>query len=155
MKKWIKRILLLLLLAFVVIQFFRIDKSIPEFDPNGDFIAMNPGNEKGAVLLKNACYDCHSYETKYPWYAEVAPVSWVVGDHIKDGRRHLNFSIWSSYEPGKQAHKLEESLEEMERGKMPDPGYVKMHDEANLSEEDKNLLMDYLRDIMVHTEVVE
>lgn len=148
MKKWIKRIVLVLLALFVIAQFIRIDKTVPEYDKNGDFISLNPGHEKEATLLKNACYDCHSYETKYPWYAEIAPVSWLVGDHIEDGRKHLNFSIWSTYEPEKQAHKLDESLEEMEEGKMPDPGYVKMHAEANLSKEDKEALMNYLRGVM-------
>lgn len=145
MKKIIKWTIILLLVGFVIIQFFRIDKSVPEYDKTGDFIISNNSNEKGSTILRNACYDCHSYETKYPWYAEIAPVSWTLGHHIEEGREHVNFSIWNSYSVEDKEEIIEESIEEVERGKMPEQGYVSMHNEAKLSEEDKQLLFEYLK----------
>jgi hypothetical protein len=85
-------------------------------------------------MLKNACNDCHSYDTNYPWYSKVAPVSWWIQDHIKEGRSHLNFSIWGSYKPKKAAHKMEECAEEVGEGKMPMNNYTWMHSEAKLSD---------------------
>lgn len=155
MKKIIKWILILLLIGFIVIQFFRIDKTVPEYDKSGDFIAMNNTNEKGSTILKNACYDCHSYETKYPWYAEIAPVSWTLGHHIEEGREHVNFSIWNSYSDEDKEEIIEESIEEVEKGKMPDEGYVSMHDEAKLSEDDKQILFNYLKSALTSVPSIE
>lgn len=149
MKKFFKWFFIFLVAGFIVIQFIRIDKSVPDYDVSGDFLAIHKPDAKVATLIKNACYDCHSFESKYPWYAEIAPVSWMVGDHIEEGREHLNFSLWSSLESGKQDHKLEESIEEMEKGKMPDPNYIKMHDEANLSESDQQTLIGYFQSLRI------
>lgn len=148
MKKWLKRIFIFLLIGFVVIQFVRIDKSFPEYEKSGDFIEMHQPSKEVAAILVNACYDCHSYETKYPWYAEIAPISWWVGGHIEEGREHLNFSVWDSYDVDKQAHKVEECIEEIEEDKMPDPNYIKMHAEAKLSEENKQALLNFLKLIL-------
>ena len=83
----IKKIILVVIAVFVIIQFIRIDKSNPQTNPTSDIINItNPPSEVKSIL-KNACYDCHSYETKYPWYAEIAPVSWLLKNHINDGRR--------------------------------------------------------------------
>lgn len=147
MKKFLKWFFIGLLVVFVVIQFFRIDKSVPDYDKAGDFVAMNPGNAEGATLLKSACYDCHSYETRYPWYAEVAPVSWAIADHVEEGREHVNFSLWGSYSSEDKSEILEESVEEIQEGKMPDPNYVKMHAEAEMTESNKTLLINYLESL--------
>lgn len=96
-------------------------------------------------LLRRACYDCHSNETKWPWYADVAPVSWLVVHHTDDGRKHLNFSTWASYEPKKQAHKLEECEELVQSGDMPMPGYVALHPEAKLSDAEKATLLAWFK----------
>lgn len=147
MRKWLKRIFLLLALAFVVIQFFRIDKSIPEYNKSEDFIVTtNPPKEVEQLLL-NACYDCHSYQTTYPWYAEIAPVSWMIQNHVIEGREHLNFSIWNDYSDKKKDHKLEECVEEIEKNKMPDEGYIKMHESANLRDGEKKLLINYFEEL--------
>ena len=136
-----KKILIGIAVLLVVIQFVRIDKTVPESNPEDDIINMLQPSEKVATLLKSNCYDCHSNEVKYPWYSNIAPISWVVEHHIDEAREHLNFSTWGSYDTKKQLHKLEESFEEMEEGEMPLTGYVKIHGE--LSEADKELLEDW------------
>ncbi len=147
MKKILKWTAILLLVGFVIIQFFRIDKSVPEFDKNGDFTVVNSNDAAGVKILKNACYDCHSFETKYPWYAEVAPISWWLADHIEEGREHVNFSLWTSYSAGDQAEIIEESIEEVQEGKMPDPNYVKQHPEAEMTDANKTALLNYLKSV--------
>ena len=92
----IKKIGLFLLAALVVMQFFRIDKSAPEVVQGDDFIALMQPSEEVEALLKSACYDCHSNQTVYPWYANVAPVSWWLQHHVDEGREHLNFSVWGN-----------------------------------------------------------
>ena len=91
-------------------------------------------------LLRAACYDCHSNETVWPWYAHVAPSSWFVAQHVDIGRRHLNFSTWADYPPSKADHKLEEIVEYVENHEMPLPSYLPLHPEAKLTDDDRRLI---------------
>jgi hypothetical protein len=143
-----KKILIALVVVLVLIQFIRIDRSHPEISADKDFIAITQPEEKVEKLLRSACYDCHSYETEYPWYANVAPVSWFVGHHIDEGREHLNFSIWGDYEPARADHKLEESAEEVEEGEMPLNSYTWTHGDAKLSKAEKALLEEFFESKM-------
>ncbi|MBR9921915.1 MAG: heme-binding domain-containing protein [Bacteroidetes bacterium] len=138
MNKLIRRILLGLLAVLVIIQLIPVDRSVPEnMDGRQDFITMMNPPAEIATLLTDACYDCHSYKTKYPWYSKVAPVKWWIQDHINEGREHLNFSVWGSYEAKKADHKLEECVEEVEENKMPLDSYINMHPEADLTTEQR------------------
>jgi hypothetical protein len=92
------------------------------------------------AILKRACWDCHSNETKWPWYAHVAPASFVVRMHVVDGRKHLNFSEWGGYPPERRAKKQKECGEEVAEGAMPLPPYLALHPEARLSDADKKVL---------------
>ncbi len=130
---------------FLVIQLIRIDKSAPAGNLSDDFIVSEATEENVAMLIKNACYDCHSHQTEYPWYAEVAPVSWWIKNHINEGRKHLNFSVWTTYNAKKQKHKLEECIEMMENNEMPLKSFTWTHPEAKLSDEQKALLVSYLK----------
>lgn len=144
-KKRLKYLFFLILALFIIIQFFPIDKSTPEFDSSGDFIALsNPGDEVTSIL-KTSCYDCHSFESVYPWYANIAPVSWWIKDHINEGREHLNFSIWSSYTVKRADHKLEEVIEEVEDHAMPLSSYTIIHSDASLSPEQEQELIDFVK----------
>lgn len=91
-------------------------------------------------LAARACFDCHSNETKWPWYSNVAPISWVVGNHVEEGRTKLNFSTWDN--PGEDAH---EAAEVVEEGEMPLWDYVLMHPEAKLTAAEKADLIAGLR----------
>src|SRR6218665_2695091 len=89
-----KTILTGILLLLIVFQFFRIDKTNPPVDPAQDFIMLSHPPADLAVILKESCYDCHGNTTTYPWYTNIAPVSWWIKHHINDARKHLNFSTW-------------------------------------------------------------
>lgn len=142
----IKKIGLAIIAIIVIMQFFRIDTVNPEVVIANDFISITKPDAKTKKLLKETCYDCHSNETRYPWYANVAPFSWWIKDHIDDAKRHLNFSEWANYSEDEQLHKLHESYEEVEHGRMPLEDYIKMHDVADLSDEDREHLEGWIKD---------
>ena len=139
-----KKILAALAILFVVIQFFRIDKENPVYETSNDFLLVEQAPEGIQTIMKNACYDCHSNETVYPWYSNVAPVSWWLKDHVNEGREHLNFSEWATYDDDRREHKLEEFVEEVEEGEMPLDSYTWTHAEARLSDEDRQTLVDWI-----------
>jgi len=141
------KIALGLILVFAVMQVFTIEK-IPFEEPNeNDFFALEKPDEKVGLLLKTICYDCHSNQVSYPWYSNVAPVSWWLNDHIDEGREHLNFSEWGNYKKDKKEHKAEEAWEEVKEREMPLKSYTFIHRDANLSEEQRDLLVTYFKSI--------
>ncbi len=142
-KSLFKKILLVLLAVFVVMQFFRIDKTNPAVVKSNDFIAVTAPPADVEKILRTACYDCHSNETVYPWYSNVAPVSWMLEHHVEEGREHLNFSEWGSFPLKKQNHKLHECAEEVEEGEMPINSYTWTHGDASLSAAQKKTLADW------------
>ena len=142
-----KKVLLILFLGFILIQFFRIDKTNPPINEGMDFLTIKKTPETIANQIRNSCYDCHSNETKYPWYSNIQPFGWFLKNHIEDGRKHLNFSTFATYEPKRQAHKLYESFEMVEHGEMPMESYLLMHPEAKLSESQKAEIVNYFKRI--------
>ena len=142
-----KKVALFILLLFTIIQFIRIDKTVKPVDANFDFISITNPDVKLASILKTACYDCHSNQSIYPWYTNIAPISWWIKHHINEGSRHLNFSVWASYSQKKQKHKLEECISLIEEDKMPMYSYTLMHKEARLSAEQKELLLNWFNKI--------
>ena len=140
----IRKILIVLLIALVVIQLIPIDRSVPETSDSKDFIYATDPTDEVVVILKTACYDCHSYETRYPWYARVAPVKFWLQDHVEDGRRHLNFSEWADYDTDRQQHKLEELIEEVEERHMPLDSYTWMHKDARLTDNQIQTLINWV-----------
>jgi cytochrome c551/c552 len=130
---------------FIVIQVFRINKTITPVNEQTDFMAVTQTNPEVATILKNACYDCHSNQPTYPWYTSVAPVSWWIKNHINEGSKHLNFSIWQTYTVKRKDHKLEECVEMIEEGEMPMNSYTWMHPEAKLTDAQKQLLIDWFK----------
>lgn len=138
-----KKILLILLGVFVVMQFFRITKTNATVVASNDFISITQPNAEVKALLESACYDCHSNQTRYPWYSEVAPVSWWLQHHVDEGKEHLNFSEWGTYSEKRSDHKLEECAEEVEHGEMPLDSYTWTHSDAKLTAEQRELLEDF------------
>jgi len=141
--KLLKKFFLVLLLIFVIIQFYRPEKNTVQGDHSLKFITeTNPPMEVKTVL-EQSCYDCHSNNTVYPWYNNVAPISFWLADHIKDGKRHLNFSEWDSYDAKKKDHKLEEVEEMVADGEMPLNEYTWTHEQARLTEEQRNAVVEW------------
>lgn len=146
-----KKVLIALVMIFIILQFFRIDKTNPPVNEGMDFLKIKNTPENIATIIRTSCYDCHSNETVYPWYSNVQPAAWFLKHHIDDGRKHLNFSTFSTYEPKKQIHKLEETVEMIEQDKMPLESYILGHSEAKLSPENKKLLIEYFKKIHFET----
>lgn len=142
-----KKVLILLLVALVVIQFFKIDKTNPVTDINQDFLTIHNPPTEIAATIKAACYDCHSNKSVYPWYTNIQPVGWFVKNHIEDGKKHLNFSEFGNYTTKKQAHKLEECYELIEKGEMPLSSYTIIHKEAVLTDAQQKELVNYFKDV--------
>jgi hypothetical protein len=95
------------------------------------------------AILRRACYDCHSNETRWPWYARVAPVSWLVAKDVADGRRKMNFSDWGTYVAGRQETKIEEIWEEIAKDEMPLAIYRPLHPEAKLTDADRAVIKQW------------
>lgn len=132
-------------MVFIIIQFFPIDKTNPTTNEGMDFLKIKNTPEPIAKLIRNSCYDCHSNETKYPFYSNIQPVAWLLKNHIDEGRKELNFSTFATYEPKRQAHKLEEAAEYVEQKNMPLESYTLGHSDAKLSDEQRRQLVNYFR----------
>ena len=143
-----KKIVLGVVAILLVLQFFRIEKTTVNPNPANDLLAMEQAPAEVTTILKQACYDCHSYESNYPWYTNIAPVSWWIAHHIDEGREHLNFSEWATYSAKRKAHKMEELIEEVDEGEMPLDSYTWVHGEARLTIEQKEALMTWAKEIM-------
>jgi hypothetical protein len=117
--------------AIVLIQFIPVTRTNP---PVEEEIAVPAEVER---VLERSCYDCHSFESRWPWYAQVAPASWFVTRHVNEAREHMNFSTWNRYDAEKRADHIEEIGEEVGEGKMPLKSYLLLHRGARLSEADR------------------
>jgi hypothetical protein len=138
--KIFKRILLVLLIIFVVIQFFRPAKNLSGVTTN-DISNKYPVPAEINTILVKACNDCHSNKTRYPWYAEVQPVSWWLANHVTNGKAHFNFNEFSSYRAAKQYKKMEECIDEVKDGGMPLPSYTWIHKDAILTDTEKKAFL--------------
>jgi hypothetical protein len=147
MKKYLtlKNIAIFLVFLLLAIQSIRIDKTTEPVNPETDFIALTSANAEVANTLKIACYDCHSNQPSYPWYTNIAPVSWWIKHHINEGSHHLNFSIWGTYKEKRRNHKLDECVEMVEEGEMPMSSYTIMHGDAKLTDAQKLQLVEFFK----------
>lgn len=148
-----KKVITVILVAFILMQFFPIDKLNPEINPDMDFVNTKKPSVAVTKILKSSCYDCHSNETRYPWYADIAPSSWFLKNHVNEGRVSLNFSTWATYEPKRQLHKIDEMVELVEKDEMPLESYILGHQDAKMTKEKKKILIDYLRQIQQEIKV--
>ena len=137
MKRLLVRIVLVLLVVLVVIQVIPVNRTNPPVT------ADIPTSSEVKAVLRRACYDCHSNETVYPWYSRIAPVSWILAQHVSEGREELNFSIWHQYNAEDQGEKIHESWETVVEGEMPPRYYTIMHRDALLSPEDRAVLQTW------------
>ncbi len=139
--KYLKYVSILLLLTLVVIQFIRPDKNNGGYQSVDLFEKEVVHSKEIATILKNNCYDCHSDQTNYPWYAEIAPIHYFLAAHVNDGKKHFNVSAWETYSAKRKDHKLEELIEYIEEGEMPLESYTWLH--GKLSKDDTKALLDW------------
>lgn len=147
-RKILKRTFQILLLAFIVIQFFRPAKNKAEGISNNHIAKIHAVPADVEEILKTSCYDCHSNNTVYPWYAHIQPVAWWLNDHITVGKKKINFSEFAGYSLRKQYHKLEETEEMVKDGEMPLDSYLWIHKDAGLSTEQKLKLTNWVKAVM-------
>lgn len=140
--KLIKKIGIGLLVILIVLQAFRPAKN-NSGDAAKDISKSYVVPEDVKAILAKACNDCHSNTTKYPWYGEIQPVAWWLGDHVKDGKRHLNFNEFDGYRIARQYKKLEECIEQVKEGEMPLSSYTLIHKEAILTDAEKQTLFNW------------
>jgi hypothetical protein len=140
---WKKIVWIAVIAIVLIIQLIPSGRPEVIVDNPNDLLANNTLPDSVTNLLRSACYDCHSNETVYPWYAYVAPVSWLVIRDTKLGRAHLNFSDWENNSKVDKAKLLGEIAEEVEDGVMPMPIYILMHPEAKLTVAQRELLIEW------------
>ena len=131
------------ILSALAIQFVRPARTNPPTDPSRTLAAHTTIPSEAADVLDRACRDCHSNDTRWPWYTNVAPVSWYVIDHVNHGRRHFNYSDWSRYDPHEAEGLLKNACALARKESMPLPAYVRMHAAARLSDRDIAALCDW------------
>ncbi len=142
--KPIKKILLPLAIIFIAIQFMQ-----PAHNKSGQVLPTDFANvytvpNNVQTILQNACYDCHSNNTIYPWYSNIQPMAWMMAKHIKDGKEKLNFSEFGNNSSRKQISKLKEIANQIKDNEMPISSYKLMHKNANLSKDKKGLIIDWI-----------
>jgi hypothetical protein len=137
MKKRLKIIGVLVLLAIIALQLTNPSHQNPPVLAGHDLLASNAPPPAIAAYLKNSCYDCHSFETKWPWYSYVAPVSWLVARDVNAARGNLNFSDWPHDDPGRARKRWRHIAEVVENAEMPPSNFTSMHAESRLDEKQR------------------
>ena len=144
MMRLIKIIALVLVIVFVAIQFIQ-----PAHNKSGqilptDFTVVYTVPTNVQTILQNACYDCHSNNTGYPWYSHIQPMAWIMERHIDNGKEKLNFSDFGSYSSRRQISKLKGIANQIKDDEMPIASYKMMHSKAKLTKEEKSLIINWM-----------
>ncbi|MBL7559407.1 heme-binding domain-containing protein [Olleya sp. YSTF-M6] len=147
--KILKKLGLLLLILFVIAQFFSPEKNEGNTEDLSAFLTETKPSPEVQKILETTCFDCHSSHTNYPWYDKITPVNYWLAEHVEDGRKHLDFSKWSDYSVKRKDHKFEEIAEEVEEHKMPLPSYTWTHSEANLTQDQIKAIVDWVNQVRV------
>ena len=143
MKKYFKLKYLIILL--ILIQLYRPTKNkSTEVSPNSIFTTEIVPQDVQQIL-KTSCFDCHSNNTNYPWYNNIAPVSWWLDNHISEGKKELNFDAWGTYSIKRKNHKLKGIKKLLEKGEMPLESYLWIHHNAKLSKSQVKTVVDWAR----------
>jgi cytochrome c551/c552 len=137
--RWTKKIFIVLVIGLFAMQFIPVERSNPSDRGQS---AAPPEVE---TILRRACYDCHSNETQWRWYARIAPISFLLVRDVNGGRRELNFSIWDRYETRRKARKLKEIVKEVEQGNMPPWYYTPVHPDAKLAQGDREAVVRWAK----------
>ncbi|MFN0729982.1 heme-binding domain-containing protein [Polaribacter gochangensis] len=142
--KILKIILLILLVVFVGIQFIPTNSNQSKTIPKTDFMFVNtiPNNIKKKLQI--SCYDCHSNNTNYPWYNKIQPVAWFLEDHIKDGKKELNFNTWNTYSTRRKKSKLKSIISQIKDDEMPLTSYTFIHADAKFTKKEKKEIIEWL-----------
>src|ERR1041385_7131784 len=138
--KFLRWLLIILVCAFVIIQAYRPAKTNPAIDQSKTVEATLQVTPQVSAIMDRSCNDCHSNKSRWPWYSNVAPVSWFVINHVNEGRHDMNFSEWGNYDKDKQSRRLRDICEQVSDGEMPLSSYTPLHPGSKLSAEDVKTL---------------
>jgi hypothetical protein len=136
------------LIALIVIQFFRPEKNISPGDQPNAISKKYIVSADVKTILDKACMDCHSNNTRYPWYNNIQPVAWWLNNHIIDGKKELNFDDYINKRPRFQYRRMEQTIDLVKKEEMPLDSYTWIHKDAILSEEEKTKLFDWAQSVM-------
>jgi hypothetical protein len=142
-----RKIGILLLVILVVMQFVQPTRNISNEVGENDISKVLDMSDTLHNMLVYKCYDCHSNNTQYPWYAFVQPIGWWLAAHVNDGKKHLNFSEFKTYSAKRAAHKLDELKEVTEDRSMPLKLYTYLHKNTTLTSEDEALIIEWLKTV--------
>ncbi|MCL4523512.1 MAG: heme-binding domain-containing protein [Acidobacteria bacterium] len=137
MKSRTKWLLLILVALAVGIQFVRPARTNPPEDPAKTIFADAAVWQDAPKTIERACLDCHSSRTRWPWYSQVAPVSWLVAHDVEEGREHFDMSNWATYRASRKSDVLEDIGKLVKNHSMPLPIYITLHGEAKLTEQER------------------
>ena len=143
----IKKILLVLLIILIVIQFIRPQKNIHPGPEPADISTLYPVPADLDSILSIACKDCHSNNTRYPWYNNLQPAAWYLANHVKDGTRSFNLNEFASYPVARQYDKIGEIKKQIDKGDMPLSSYTLIHRDAILTDAEKNTIITWSENI--------
>ncbi|HEX3143316.1 MAG TPA: heme-binding domain-containing protein [Pyrinomonadaceae bacterium] len=143
MRRVLKIVAILLVVLVLGIQAIRPARTNPPIDESQTINAKTQMTSDVAAIFDRSCRDCHTNKTVWPWYTNVAPLSWWLSNHVSDGRRSLNMSEWSKLPNDRQERKLRQICDEVQDGNMPLSSYTPMHPAAKLSDQDKKTLCDW------------
>ena len=138
-----KKILLVLLVILIIIQFIHPARNNSTGDQANNIArAYNVPADVKTILIK-ACLDCHSNNTRYPWYSKIQPFDWWLTHHINEGKRELNFDEYTNRSIRYQYNKLEETQKQIKEGEMPLDSYTWIHKDAILTGQEKDALINW------------
>ena len=143
-RRILKWILIIVVCLFIAAQFYRPAKTNPPVNQSMTLESHTQVTPEVAAILNRSCKDCHSYNTHWPWYTHVAPVSWLVIDDVNHGRDHLNLSDWGQYDKSEAANKLRDMCREVRAGDMPLKSYSFVHRGTKLSTEEVQVLCNWV-----------
>lgn len=136
MRKALRWAAVVFVIVLVAIQFFGPVRTSPATDPSETLVATGRVTPEVSAILDRSCRDCHSNETRWPWYSRIAPMSWGVIDHVNHARRRMNLSKWTSYDPEDARGFLVDICALTRKHDMPLPSYTWIHRDARLSDHD-------------------
>ena len=148
MVKILKTIAIVALVALIGIQFIPTSRNQSDIVPVTDFISTYNPPQEVASILRTSCYDCHSNNTKYPWYNKIQPVAMFLEDHIKHGKEEFNFNEFGEYSDRRKKSKLKSFVRQIEQDEMPLDTYTLIHREAKISESEKELVLNWVNKVL-------